>query len=211
MSITHRIGPRASWIPPTKRPSRPRPGPARGRNLPTRRLPRLRGRAAAGGPARRRREPRGRRPGLGALVDAGAPARLRRTGGVQQDGGGGPRRRTAAGGREARVGRAEGRWRATTPPATSSGRCRTICWPAISMPATSSTISTLLRCRSPSPTHCGRPGRRWTTPSAARWTARQTGQPVRNATGTSGGRVRWRPRCRGGCAGCRRGTGGRDR
>ena len=42
-----------------------------------------------------------------------------------------------------------GRWRATTPPATSSGRCRTRCWPAISMPAASSTISTLPRYRSP--------------------------------------------------------------
>ena len=60
--------------------------------------------------------------------------------------------------REARVGRAEIRWRATTPPATFSGRCRTRCWPAISTPAASSPISTLPRCRSPSPKSCGRPG-----------------------------------------------------
>ena len=80
--------------------------------------------------------------------------------------------------REARGGRAEIRWRATTPPATSSGRCRTLCWPAISMPAASSPISTLPRCRSPSPKSCGRPGSRWTTPSATRWTPRsRTSRP----------------------------------
>ena len=50
--------------------------------------------------------------------------------------------------RDAQGGRAEDPWRATTPPATSSGRCRTICWPAISTPTASSTISTLPRCRS---------------------------------------------------------------
>ena len=60
--------------------------------------------------------------------------------------------------REARGGRAEGEWRATTPPATSSGRCRTRCWPAISTPAASSPTSTLPRCPSPNPTRCGRPG-----------------------------------------------------
>ena len=53
--------------------------------------------------------------------------------------------------RETRVGRAEGPWRATAPPATSSGRCRTRCWPANYTPAASWAISTWPRCPEPQP------------------------------------------------------------
>ena len=53
--------------------------------------------------------------------------------------------------RETRVGRAEGPWRATAPPATSSGRCRTRCWPANSTAAASWAISTWPRCPEPQP------------------------------------------------------------
>ena len=155
------------------------------------------GRLRAGGRQPLRRDAHGRRRDVrhGAGLPAGLPPRRarRRGDGVRAG------RRCAApgapparrhGSRRARAGHdavvagasrgtaAEGPWRVTTPLATSSGRCRTLCWPATSTPAASSPISTLPRCRSLSPKSCGRPGSRWTPPHVPRWMPRsRTSRP----------------------------------